>query len=128
MAEALRGAGRRPEDVGADDEAMRRIGTFVELHIEQGRYLADTEFPVAVASSIWPHGRWRYDFAGEANHAGTTRLVDRRDPMLTYAETVLAARREAELAGAVATFGKIAVEPNGVNEIGSASCRARVGQ
>ena len=39
--------------------------------------------------------------------------------MLTYAETVLAARREAELAGALATFGKIAVEPNGVNAIPS---------
>jgi N-carbamoyl-L-amino-acid hydrolase len=39
--------------------------------------------------------------------------------MLTYAETVLAARREAQLAGAVATFGKISVEPNGVNAIPS---------
>ena len=42
--------------------------------------------PVGVASAIWPHGRWRFDFRGEANHAGTTRLEDRRDPMLTYAE------------------------------------------
>jgi N-carbamoyl-L-amino-acid hydrolase len=32
---------------------------------------------------------------------------------------VLAARREASLAGAVATFGKISVEPNGVNAIPS---------
>lgn len=39
--------------------------------------------------------------------------------MLTYAETVLAARREAQLTGALATFGKIAVEPNGVNAIPS---------
>ena len=39
--------------------------------------------------------------------------------MRPYAETVLAARREAELAGAVATFGKITVEPNGVNAIPS---------
>ncbi|GAA3119522.1 hypothetical protein GCM10017687_36440 [Streptomyces echinatus] len=74
---------------------------------------------MGVASAIWPHGRWRFDFRGEANHAGTTRLADRRDPMLPYAETVLAARREAELAGAVATFGKISVEPNGVNAIPS---------
>lgn len=39
--------------------------------------------------------------------------------MLPYAETVLAARRSARLAGAVATFGKVAVEPNGVNAIPS---------
>lgn len=39
--------------------------------------------------------------------------------MLPYAETVLAARREALITGAVATFGKISVEPNGVNAIPS---------
>ncbi len=72
-----------------------------------------------VASSIWPHGRWRFDFDGEANHAGTTRLADRRDPMLRYAEAVLAARRAAEDRGALATFGKVRVEPNGVNAIPS---------
>ncbi|MDT3395845.1 Zn-dependent hydrolase [Streptomyces sp. B1866] len=84
---------------------------------------------VGVASAIWPHGRWRFDFHGEANHAGTTRIDDRRDPMLTYATTVLAARKKARLAGALATFGKVAVEPNGVNAIpslvrGWLDCRA----
>jgi N-carbamoyl-L-amino-acid hydrolase len=39
--------------------------------------------------------------------------------MLTYANTVLAARKKARLAGALATFGKVAVEPNGVNAIPS---------
>ncbi len=37
---------------------------------------------VGVASAIWPHGRYRFDFTGEANHAGTTRMEDRHDPML----------------------------------------------
>ncbi|GAA3060098.1 hypothetical protein GCM10020000_48830 [Streptomyces olivoverticillatus] len=39
--------------------------------------------------------------------------------MLTYANTVLAARKKARLAGALATFGKVSVEPNGVNAIAS---------
>ncbi|MEV8568089.1 allantoate amidohydrolase [Streptomyces sp. NPDC051322] len=116
---AMEQAGYDPESIGPDPERLARIGAFVELHVEQGRALDLSGDPVGIASAIWPHGRWRYDFHGEANHAGTTRLVDRRDPMLTYAETVLAARREAELAGAVATFGKISVEPNGVNAIPS---------
>ncbi|MFH8843105.1 allantoate amidohydrolase, partial [Streptomyces sp. NPDC017868] len=119
LPQAMEAAGYDPSAIGADPERLARVGAFVELHVEQGRALDLSGDPVGIASSIWPHGRWRYDFAGEANHAGTTRLVDRRDPMLTYAETVLAARREAELAGAVATFGKIAVEPNGVNAIPS---------
>lgn len=119
LPEAMERAGYDPATIGPDPERLARIGAFVELHVEQGRALDLSGDPVGIASAIWPHGRWRYDFHGEANHAGTTRLVDRRDPMLTYAETVLAARREAELAGAVATFGKIAVEPNGVNAIPS---------
>ncbi|MFE6164547.1 allantoate amidohydrolase, partial [Streptomyces sp. NPDC056486] len=119
LPQAMEAAGYDPSAIGPDPERLARIGAFVELHVEQGRALDLSGDPIGIASAIWPHGRWRFDFKGEANHAGTTRLVDRRDPMLSYAETVLAARREAELAGAVATFGKIAVEPNGVNAIPS---------
>lgn len=119
LPQAMEAAGYDPDAIGPDPQRLSRIGAFVELHIEQGRALDLSGDRVGVASAIRPHGRWRFDFRGEANHAGTTRLVDRRDPMLSYAETVLAARREAELAGAVATFGKIAVEPNGVNAIPS---------
>jgi N-carbamoyl-L-amino-acid hydrolase len=121
LPQAMERAGHDPEVIGADPERLARIGAFVELHIEQGRALAlpHAGRPVGVASAIWPHGRWRFDFHGEANHAGTTRLCDRRDPMLTYAAAVLAAREEAERHGALATFGKVAVEPNGVNAVPS---------
>ncbi len=119
LPQAMAAAGYDPDAIGPDPERLARIGAFVELHVEQGRALDLSGDRVGIASAIWPHGRWRFDFRGEANHAGTTRLADRRDPMLSYAETVLAARREARLAGAVATFGKIAVEPNGVNAIPS---------
>jgi beta-ureidopropionase / N-carbamoyl-L-amino-acid hydrolase len=119
MAEAMAAAGHPVEQVGQDDETLRRIGTFVELHIEQGRALIDLGRPVAVGSSIWPHGRWRIALAGEANHAGTTRLEDRHDPMLELAATVLAARAAAIELKCVATVGKVRVEPNGVNAIPS---------
>jgi N-carbamoyl-L-amino-acid hydrolase len=119
MAEGMSAAGFDPAQVGPDPAALQRIGTFVELHVEQGRALADLGAAVGVASAIWPHGRWRFDFEGEANHAGTTRLVDRRDPMLAYAAAVLAARSSAGQHEALATFGKVQVEPNGVNAIPS---------
>ncbi|MFF4604606.1 allantoate amidohydrolase [Streptomyces sp. NPDC001339] len=127
LPQAMERAGYDPETIGPDPERLARIGAFVELHVEQGRALAlydsgsaaGSGAPVGIASAIWPHGRWRFDFRGEANHAGTTRLEDRRDPMLSYAATVLAAREQARLAGALATFGKISVEPNGVNAIPS---------
>ncbi len=119
MADARRSAGLQPDRIGRDDAALRRVGVFVELHVEQGRGLVDLGSPIGVASAIWPHGRWRVELPGEANHAGTTRLDDRRDPMLDYARLVLAARASAAEHGAVATCGKVAVEPNGVNAIPS---------
>ncbi len=117
MADALRAAGRAAP--AADPEAVRRVGVFVELHVEQGRGLIDLGASIGVGTAIWPHGRWRVDLVGEANHAGTTRLADRRDPMLDYARLVLAARDAAERHGGVATCGKVRVEPNGVNAIPS---------
>jgi beta-ureidopropionase / N-carbamoyl-L-amino-acid hydrolase len=121
MAAALRSAGRDPKVIGPDPEALGRIDTFVELHIEQGRGLVDMAQPVAIGTDIWPHGRWRIDFPGEANHAGTTRLEDRRDAMIGLAATVLTARASAASHGCVATVGKTLLVPGGVNAIPSAA-------
>jgi len=46
-------------------------------------------------------------------------MDDRHDPMLTYAMTALAANKQARLADARATFGRIDVEPGGTNAIPS---------
>lgn len=119
MAEAMNAAGLRADHVGRDDETLRRVGALIELHVEQGRGLVDLGSAVGVGSVIWPHGRWRLDLAGSANHAGTTRLVDRDDPMLALAAGVLAAREAATRQGCVATVGKLRVEPNAVNAIPS---------
>ena len=120
MAEAMTSAGHDPAALGRDDEALGRVGAFLELHVEQGRALADDGAAVGVASAIRPHGRWRLDLRGRADHAGTTRLADRDDPMLALATAVLTARAAAERHGAVATIGKVRVQPNGVNAIPSA--------
>ncbi|HSK27536.1 MAG TPA: allantoate amidohydrolase [Jiangellales bacterium] len=117
--EAVRRGGHDPRHLGADRDRLARLGAYVELHVEQGRGLADLGAPVGIGESIWPHGRWRLDLAGEANHAGTTRLEDRDDPMLAYARAVLAARSEAERRGVRATIGKVSVRPGGVNAIPS---------
>jgi len=122
MADVLRGAGREPDRVGPDSEALARIGSFVELHIEQGRFLIDIGQAVAVGNGLWPHGRWRINIPGEPNHAGTTRLSDRRDAMIGCARLVLEARTAAEAHGSLATIGKINIRPGGVNAIaGSAT-------
>jgi len=118
-ADAMAWSGRAPHLLAPDPEALARVGTFVELHVEQGRGLIELDAPVGLASEIWPHGRWRFTFDGRADHAGTTRMTDRADPMLTYAMTALAANKQARSRGARATFGRIMVTPNGINAIPS---------
>jgi N-carbamoyl-L-amino-acid hydrolase len=117
LLDAMSSAGLDPSLGRAD--WLERVGCFVELHVEQGRDLVDRGAAIGVASEIWPHGRWRFEFTGEANHAGTTRMEDRHDPMLTYAMTALAANKQARLAGERATFGRIEVAPNGTNAVPS---------
>ncbi|MFB9375965.1 allantoate amidohydrolase [Kineococcus gynurae] len=120
FADAARGAGIDPRHLGRDDETLSRIGRFVELHVEQGRGLVDREAPVAVATSILGHGRWRVSVHGQGNHAGTTLLADRRDPMVTAAGVVLAVRRVAAAhPGARATVGRLVPVPGGTNVIAS---------
>lgn len=127
---AWRTAGRDPDTLGPDPQALARVAAYLELHVEQGRALCqDTEDPhadatswdptraVAVGTEIWPHGRWQIDLFGEANHAGTTRLADRVDAMLEFASVVASARVLAREAGCVATVGKVLARPNAVNAI-----------
>jgi N-carbamoyl-L-amino-acid hydrolase len=117
LAEAMAKAGMEASGLGPDPGLLGRIGAFVELHVEQGRALVERDAPVGVATAIWPHGRWRLDLRGEGNHAGTTRMADRHDPMLTAAFAVLAANKEARLHGCHATVGRLEVTPNATNAV-----------
>lgn len=114
LPDALASAGLQSEPRG---DLLGNVGAFVELHIEQGRDLVDRGAAVGIASEIWPHGRYRFEFTGAANHAGTTRMEDRQDPMLTYAMTALAANKQARMANQRATFGRVEVGPNSTNSV-----------
>jgi N-carbamoyl-L-amino-acid hydrolase len=120
FAEASAGAGLDPARMGADPEALARIHTFIELHVEQGRGLIDLDRPVAVASSIIGHGRWRIVITGEGNHAGATQMADRRDPMVAAAHVVVAVQSLARRTPhARATVGRLTPTPGGTNVIAS---------
>lgn len=126
MAAALNAAGFDPSDVGPDLPRMAHVGVFVELHVEQGRYLADGPDAVALATSILAHGRWRLRFTGTGNHAGTTPMSDRQDPVVAAAETIADARQLSVQSGQGATgltpratVGRVRVVPGGTNVIAS---------
>jgi len=122
LAEAARRSGFDPSVMGPDPARLASIGTFVELHVEQGRLLraADPAAVVGIGSEIVAHGRWRITVTGQGNHAGTTAPADRHDPMIPAAAGVLAARREIGAhPGAVATVGRILPIPGGTNVVAS---------
>ncbi|MEV6770044.1 allantoate amidohydrolase [Nocardia sp. NPDC051030] len=120
FADAARAGGHDPGHFGRDTETLGQIGTFVELHVEQGRGLIHLDAPLAVGSNIIPHGRWRFTFTGQGNHAGTTLMDDRRDPMMPAAEMIGAVRRSAAaVPEARATVGRLVPTPGGTNVIAS---------
>ncbi|MEV0069425.1 allantoate amidohydrolase [Amycolatopsis sp. NPDC050768] len=118
--EAAAKSGLDVDRIGAEPERLGLIGRFLELHVEQGRGLIDLGSAVAVGSTVIAHGRWRFSFAGQGNHAGATLIADRVDPMLPAAETVVAVRRLAKTrADARATVGRLVPTPGGTNVIAS---------
>jgi N-carbamoyl-L-amino-acid hydrolase len=117
LAEALRAHGIDPAGYGPDPRQVARIGTYLELHVEQGHQLRELGAPVGLATGIWPHGRWRVVIEGRANHAGTTLLEERVDPLVEAAQLILWLREEAIRRGALATVGRLEVQPNAVNAI-----------
>ena len=120
LEDALRAASVEADGLGPDEVLLDRLNAFVEVHIEQGTDLTDVDRPLALADSVWPHGRWKLSLAGQGNHAGTARMRDRRDPVLVAAQAVQLARQVGSERDVFATVGKIDVEPNSTNSVATA--------
>jgi N-carbamoyl-L-amino-acid hydrolase len=120
FADVAQANGLDPRFVGKDEKLLGQIGAFVELHVEQGRGLIDLNQPIAIASSVLGHGRWRLSVHGQGNHAGTTLMADRHDPMVAAARIVTAVRDIARnQVNARATVGRLQPVPGGTNVIAS---------
>jgi allantoate deiminase len=111
LAEALRQFGGDPDQIAARDDLLG----YCELHIEQGPVLERRGAPVGVVTAITGQTQAELTFRGEAGHAGTVPMGDRRDALAAAAEWMLAA--EAVAGDVVATVGRIAVEPGARNVI-----------
>jgi hydantoinase/carbamoylase family amidase len=119
LAQAMRQRGYRPSALSQAQERLEGVACYLELHIEQGPRLWRRGEPAAVVPVITGIRQRRYVFVGEANHAGTTALEDRRDALLPASRLVQAVREAAaqERGGAVATVGMVDVEPGAANVV-----------
>ncbi len=111
LAEAMRQAGLDPAAVA--DAERHDLRAFLELHIEQGRVLADEGVDVGLVEVI-PGIAWEtITVRGRQDHAGATPMDLRKDALQAAAqmarEITLAVEQEGR--PAVATTGRWTVEP-----------------
>jgi allantoate deiminase len=96
------------------------LAAYVEAHVEQGPVLAGLDAPLGVVTSIVGLARLAVMLVGRAGHAGTTPMAGREDALVAASRFVLAVHDVAAAAGtrgAVATVGKLVVEPGAANVI-----------
>ena len=114
LPEAMRRAGF---DLAAAPTARRdpgEIAAYVELHIEQGPWLEVDDVPIGIVESIVGIRRFRLNFVGQPDHAGTTPMDRRKDAFLTAAEYATKSRELVVRGGegrAVTTIGVVEVRP-----------------
>jgi N-carbamoyl-L-amino-acid hydrolase len=101
---------------------------WLELHVEQSTRLEAAEVSTGIVTKITGTVRSHVEIIGEANHAGTTSMRNRRDALTAASELTIAvesivnevAKTESETA--VATVGQHSIEPNSINVIPGRVC------
>jgi hydantoinase/carbamoylase family amidase len=98
---------------------LRGAGAYLELHIEQGPVLESMDLPLGVVLGTFGVERSRLTWRGQAAHAGSTPMNQRRDALAGAAKLELELRKIAADAGdgAVCTCGNITCRPGIVTSV-----------
>jgi N-carbamoyl-L-amino-acid hydrolase len=118
-----------PDAIGAFDvdldralEARTQLGraaAYLELHIEQGPVLESLDLPLGIVLGTFGVERSRITWTGQAAHAGSTPMEQRRDALAGAAKLALDLRRIARETGdgAVCTSGDVVCRPGIVTSV-----------
>jgi beta-ureidopropionase / N-carbamoyl-L-amino-acid hydrolase len=117
--EGIKAVGGNPDRIAELKRNSGDVAAFLELHIEQGGNLDREGIDIGVVEGIVAIEWYEFTFKGFANHAGTTPMNMRKDPMLPAAKLILAVNEIVNsFEGAqVATVGKVDVFPGAGNVI-----------
>ena len=93
------------------------LAAYLEVHIEQSSRLTLAGADVGLVTTIAGIRAVSLSFIGQADHAGTTSMEDRRDAGLGAADFILAARNEVResFTDCVLNVGHIQVSPGALN-------------
>ncbi|MBD7982988.1 Zn-dependent hydrolase [Sporosarcina sp. Sa2YVA2] len=108
--EALQASGYEGQQANRLMEAL----AYIELHIEQGPVLEATQRDIGVVEGVLGMVCYEITVTGESNHAGTTPMKMRKDPMIVASRIISSLHEQLgeiddEL---VFTFGRMNVAPN----------------
>jgi beta-ureidopropionase / N-carbamoyl-L-amino-acid hydrolase len=117
MAAAMRDAGLDPERLAEAPAGLERLRSFLEVHIDQSRELAEAGVAIGTVSALAGRMRLAVEVHGEADHAGTTRRSERSDAMAAAARLIGVAEDLASAPGFVVTPTRLLVEPNALSTI-----------
>jgi len=119
------------KDAGYHDPNLEAVllrndyyGAFIELHIEQGPKLEQTQKDIGVVTKIAAPSTLRVKIQGKGGHAGAVLMPDRRDACTAAAEIALAVERIAlnsQSNDTVGTTGIFKIHPGAVNSIPSSA-------
>ena len=107
-------------DVGAISALARRrgdIAAYLEVHIEQGPVLLQSDLPVGIVTAIAGNSRFGVTIDGVAGHAGTLPMAFRHDAAAAAAEIVLCVERRCSRTGLVGTVGRLSVPDGAINVV-----------
>ncbi|MFZ4661397.1 MAG: Zn-dependent hydrolase [Caldilineaceae bacterium] len=96
----------------AAGKELRNAAAYLELHIEQGPVLESMNLPLGAVIGTYGVERHSLTFTGQAAHAGSTPMNQRRDALGAAAKFALEIREIGKRNGGVCTCGRLAVKPN----------------
>jgi hydantoinase/carbamoylase family amidase len=98
---------------------LESAAAYLELHIEQGPVLESLDLPLGVVLGTFGVERHRITWRGQAAHAGSTPMSERRDALAGAAKLALEIRDIAAGtgAGAVCTSGGVVCKPGIVTSV-----------
>jgi hydantoinase/carbamoylase family amidase len=98
---------------------LENAAAYLELHIEQGPVLESLGLPLGAVLGTFGVERWRVTWTGQAAHAGSTPMDQRRDALAGASKLALAIRDVAHETGdgAVCTSGNVTCRPGIVTSV-----------
>ena len=115
LSDAMReyGMGVDPSRLAESKIDPQAYCAFLEMHIEQGRYLLDREKPFSIVSCVAGIKQFYITFLGKAAHAGGMAMADRHDALAAAAAVITAVESLARRCGpdTRGTVGYVSVSP-----------------